>query len=153
MSDAQDRRVAQRQFEDEIVAELVNLGASKPAVHFVLTVIMGADVSRGMVAQRFRRALEKRGRERRQQSDKPGLKTRCLKAYVATCAYCDRTDTPEADPDGKPWNLDRIVAGRFGGEYEAGNVALACHACNQRKGQNFVAKHLRPPSLLDLEAA
>lgn len=149
--EARVRQRAIRQLQTEIVEEMEKLGAPLPAIHFTLTVLLGHNLTWAMVSQRLRQAREKRGRIARQATERPQLKQRCIAAYRAVCAYCDREGGADADPDGKAWELDRITPGRFGGEYEPSNVALACHACNQKKGGNIT--FCPPPSLREREAA
>ena len=140
------------QINGEDLAELERLEAPTPAIHYCLTVLLAQDgLTWGMVAQRVRRAKERRQRIRLQAAARPELKSRCIAAYVAACAYCGRAGTPSADPDGSPWALDRIVPRAHGGEYEPSNVALACTNCNKQIGANFTL--MRPPSLAQLEAA
>jgi hypothetical protein len=64
---------------------------------------------------------------------KPDLKRRALIAFDQRCAYCTRQGTSMLDPDQWPWELDRIIPGADGGEYEASNVVLACRVCNRDK--------------------
>lgn len=143
---------AVRELQREIIDELDAMGTPPAAICFVMTVLTPhGGLTWAAIAQRIRRAKERRGRIARQQTEKPELLRRCLPAFHATCAYCDRPGTFEADPDGKPWNLDRIFPGAHGGEYEARNVALACLACNQQKGA-YVLGTL-PASLAEREAA
>lgn len=153
MSGPQARRLALKELQDEIIAELLSAEAPLPAIHYVLTVLLGHEVSKAAVSQRIRREKERRCRVAFQNSKKPELRRRAVKAFNAVCAYCEREGRADADPDGNAWELDRIVAGRFGGEYGADNVALSCHACNQRKLGNFVFLELRPASLAEREAA
>jgi hypothetical protein len=147
------QRRAHRELQDAIVAELVAAGAPKPAIAYVLNVLLGHGLSWAAVAQRVRREKERRSRIAQQASQKAELRARAVQAFSAACAYCSRSGTAEKDPDGLAWELDRIVPGRLGGEYSAGNVALTCHACNQKKLGNYVNPAIAPPSLADLDAA
>lgn len=62
------------------------------------------------------------------------LRRAVIVTFGATCEYCRRASgSNDFDPDGKPWQIDRIRPGRRGGIYTADNVTLACRACNQRK--------------------
>lgn len=83
---------------------------------------------------------------------KADLKRRALAAYVLTCVYCERVGTPERDPDGRAWELDRILPGSKGGAYVAENVVLACRACNRDKGAR-IGWDIDTISLADLEDA
>jgi 5-methylcytosine-specific restriction endonuclease McrA len=146
------RERARRELQNDIIFELERAGAPVATIHYTLTVLLPhSGLTWAQVAQRVRRAKEKRARIAYQNSQKPKLYSRCISSFKATCTYCDRPGTAEADPDGKRWELDRIFPGRLGGEYEPSNVALACHACNRKKGGTFTA--LPPPSLADVEAA
>lgn len=142
-----------RRVQDAIIAELVRAGAPKAAVHYVLTVLLAHGLTWAQIAQRVRREQERRARVAHQQHCKPALRCRAVTAFEARCAYCERAGSFEADPDGKAWELDRILPGRLGGEYAADNVALACHACNQVKLGNFVNPAVAPLSLAEREAA
>lgn len=66
-------------------------------------------------------------------TSKPALKRRAIQAFACSCVYCERQGTPDLDPDGWTWELDRIHPGASGGAYVADNVALACRACNRDK--------------------
>jgi len=146
------QRVARRELQTDIIRELERAGVPTAAIHYVMAVLLPhGELRYAQIAQRVRWAKEKRARTARQKAEKPRLRQRAITAFSATCAYCDRRGSPEADPDGKPWELDRILPGAFGGEYDPANVALACHACNQRKGRNVT--FCPPPSLAKLEAA
>lgn len=137
--------------ERAVVAELEAIGATPKVVRFVISEIIGNVVPLSVAAQRVRRAREKRLRIARQETDKPSLKLRCLDAYERRCAYCERAGDDRAGWDGLSWELDRIVPGKFGGEYCASNVCLACRSCNQAKLANVT---FRPPLPLSrVEAA
>lgn len=145
------RRAEIRRIQDAIIAELVGAGTPKAAVAYVMRVLLAHDLTWAMISQRVRREQERRARVAHQASKKPQLREQAIFAFSATCAYCDREGTPEADPDGKAWELDRLLPGRLGGEYCAENVTLACHACNQRKGGSWIG---RPPaSVAEMNAA
>lgn len=141
-----------RELQTDIIRELELAGSSVAAIHYTLTVLLPhSELTWGQVAQRVRRAKERRARIAHQATMKPELRARCIAAFAARCAYCERDGTAEADPDGKSWELDRIKPGRFGGEYEPSNVALACRRCNQAKAGS--PTFCPPPSLSDLVAA
>lgn len=64
----------------------------------------------------------------------PVLRRAVVLTFEATCEYCKRASgSNELDPDGKPWNIDRLRPGVRGGIYSPDNVTLACRACNQKK--------------------
>lgn len=67
------------------------------------------------------------------------LRREVLRAFDATCQYCGRQGNPVADPDNRHWSIDRIVPARLGGDYEPGNVTLACFRCNSQKRDRSVA--------------
>lgn len=149
MSCNPERATRLRELQTEIIRELERLGSPVVAIHYTLTQLLPhSGLTWAMVAQRVRQAKERRRRLNHQASQRPALKDEAISAFAQTCAYCDRVGTVEADPDGNAWNLDRIVPGARGGEYEPSNVALACHRCNQKKGANFTFRP--PPSLADL---
>lgn len=62
------------------------------------------------------------------------LRAYVLESFSLTCVYCERIGDIEADPDGNPWEVDRIKPGSKGGKYEPCNVTLACRRCNTSKG-------------------
>jgi 5-methylcytosine-specific restriction endonuclease McrA len=49
------------------------------------------------------------------------------------CEYCQ---TPQ-QADVLPFHIDHIIARQHGGETAAGDLALACYACNLHKGANL----------------
>lgn len=59
------------------------------------------------------------------------LRRRVIEEFHHQCSYCLGFGSYTDGPDGKPWHVDRIDAGRM---YEAGNVTLACATCNVAKG-------------------
>lgn len=64
----------------------------------------------------------------------PVLRRAVVLTFQATCEYCKRASASnELDPDGKPWNIDRLRPGVRAGVYSPDNVTLACRACNQKK--------------------
>ena len=63
------------------------------------------------------------------------------------CAGCGCEDSP------KNYELDRIVPGADGGEYESGNLQVLCANCNRRKGGNddkWFKEQLRRERLTEL---
>lgn len=62
------------------------------------------------------------------------LRAEVLAASELKCYWCQAEGTESFGPDLKPWTMDRLTPGRHGGKYVAGNVVLACRACNTRKG-------------------
>lgn len=143
--------VALKEIQDEIIGELERLGTPTAAIHYIVTELLDHGLRRGQIAQRVLWSKRRRERIAEQNRQKPQLKQRAVEAYDAVCAYCERKGTPEVDPDGGPWQLDRIFPGAFGGEYCAKNVALACKQCNAKKGMNVT--FCPPPSLEQQEAA
>jgi len=62
------------------------------------------------------------------------LRRAVILTFRQTCEYCKRlSESRELDPDGKPWNVDRVFPGRRGGAYAPDNVTLSCRACNAKK--------------------
>lgn len=59
------------------------------------------------------------------------LRAEVIEAFSQTCALCHRSGS-DVDPDGFPWEVDRIKPGREGGKYAHGNVRLSCRECNKR---------------------
>lgn len=68
---------------------------------------------------------------------RPGKSTKkdLIARTGAVCAYCRKPGDSKNGPDGLPWTIDRLIPRARGGRYEEGNMTLACHSCNRRKGQ------------------
>src|SRR5215471_682188 len=64
------------------------------------------------------------------------LRTYLLVKYAYTCAYCGKK--------GVPFELDHQVPRSRGGSNRASNFVLACHACNQAKGNQTAAEFGHP---------
>jgi hypothetical protein len=60
------------------------------------------------------------------------LREYVLDKWQRKCAYCDAREVP--------LELEHIVPRSRGGSNRASNLTLACHACNQRKGQQTAAE-------------
>ncbi len=73
-----------------------------------------------------------------QQGTLAGWETRAylLIKYAYRCAYCGKTDCP--------FELDHIVPRSRGGSNRVSNLCLACHACNQAKGDKTAAQWGHP---------
>ena len=74
-----------------------------------------------------------------------------LRAFVihrdnSTCRYCGKK--------AKPVELDHVIPRSLGGPNTPWNLVVACHKCNQRKGNKSLAEFLkrRPQRLADIEA-
>lgn len=52
-----------------------------------------------------------------------------------TCRHCERVGDEACDPDGAPWEADRLVPG---GEYTMENTVLSCRFCNRRRGRGDI---------------
>lgn len=52
-----------------------------------------------------------------------------------TCHHCARTGDEVCDPDGAPWEADRIIPG---GEYTLENTVLSCRLCNRKRGRGDI---------------
>ncbi len=61
-----------------------------------------------------------------------------LEKYQRTCVYCSKTDVP--------LEIDHIVPRSRGGSDRVSNLTLACHRCNQKKG-NQTAEEFGYPHL------
>jgi 5-methylcytosine-specific restriction endonuclease McrA len=60
------------------------------------------------------------------------LREYVLAKWQRKCAYCDAREVP--------LEIEHIVPRSRGGSNRASNLTLACHACNQRKGQQTAAE-------------
>ena len=74
-----------------------------------------------------------------------------LRAFVihrdnSTCRYCGKKT--------KPVELDHVIPRSLSGPNTPWNLVVACHKCNQRKGNKSLAEFLkpRPQRLADIEA-
>jgi hypothetical protein len=56
--------------------------------------------------------------------------------YAYQCAYCSKADTP--------FEVDHILPRSRGGSNRISNLCLACHACNQEKGDKTAAEFGHP---------
>jgi 5-methylcytosine-specific restriction endonuclease McrA len=59
-----------------------------------------------------------------------------LVKYAYRCAYCSKADTP--------FEVDHILPRSRGGSNRISNLCLACHACNQEKGDKTAAEFGHP---------
>ena len=59
-----------------------------------------------------------------------------LMKYAYQCAYCHKTDTP--------FEVDHILPRSRGGSNRISNLCLACHTCNQAKGDQTAAEFGHP---------
>lgn len=50
------------------------------------------------------------------------------------CVYCGAPGTATKGPDGEAWHVDHVLPILRGGATTLGNLALACMACNIKKG-------------------
>jgi 5-methylcytosine-specific restriction endonuclease McrA len=62
------------------------------------------------------------------------VKEYLLYKHHHTCAYCDRTD--------RPLEVEHMIPVSRGGTDRLANLTLACHPCNQAKGNRTVAEFL-----------
>ncbi len=76
------------------------------------------------------------------------LRKAVIESFGATCAYCRRPGTLATGPDGRLWQIDRIVPGSRGGRYESYNVTLSCEACNRSKGAGSAPHNARSLGVL-----
>lgn len=72
-----------------------------------------------------------------QQGELAGYEVReyLLEKWNRTCVYCGKTDVP--------LEIEHIVPRSKGGSNGVSNLTLACHGCNQRKGNMPVEQFLR----------
>ncbi len=78
-----------------------------------------------------------------QQGELAGYEVReyLLEKWNRTCAYCGKTDVP--------LEIEHIVPRSKGGSNSVNNLTIACHSCNQSKGNSPVEQFLRGrPALL-----
>jgi 5-methylcytosine-specific restriction endonuclease McrA len=59
-----------------------------------------------------------------------------LVKYAYQCAYCSKMNTP--------FEVDHILPRSRGGSHRISNLCLACHACNQEKGDRTAAEFGHP---------
>jgi len=73
-----------------------------------------------------------------QQGELAGYEVReyLLEKWGRQCAYCGKRDTP--------LEVEHIVPKSRGGTNRVSNLTLACHACNQRKGDHTAAEWGHP---------
>jgi 5-methylcytosine-specific restriction endonuclease McrA len=60
------------------------------------------------------------------------LREYVLATWQRTCAYCHAREVP--------LEIEHIIPKSRGGSHRSSNLTLACHACNQRKGQQTAAE-------------
>lgn len=61
---------------------------------------------------------------------KEELRSYLKEKHNLICAYCLRAGSFNIGPDGKTWEIDRVIPGRH---YTVENTALSCSTCNKRK--------------------
>lgn len=64
----------------------------------------------------------------------PSLRDKVMKRDGQVCQHCKSSGDAKLGPDGRPWQLDRIIPGKLNGKYTLENVCLSCETCNKRKG-------------------
>jgi len=64
----------------------------------------------------------------------PNLRIATIARFGQVCQYCNKPGDAGKGPDGKAWQIDRIVPGKQGGLYVSANVTLSCGPCNREKG-------------------
>ena len=64
----------------------------------------------------------------------PNLRIATIARFAQVCQYCNKPGDAGRGPDGKAWQIDRIVPGKRGGLYVSENVTLSCGPCNRQKG-------------------
>lgn len=74
----------------------------------------------------------------------PALRASTITHDNLTCQLeCGKVGTESEDPDGNPWEIDRIEAG---GRYVEGNVRLACRSCNRKRWRHREGPHADAPT-------
>ena len=76
------------------------------------------------------------GRDKLDSKKRAELLSMLLIKYSFTCTYCKNEGDVSCGPDGKSWNIDRVIPGIQGGKYTEDNIVLSCHTCNMQKGPN-----------------
>lgn len=73
-----------------------------------------------------------------QQGELAGYEVReyLLEKWQRTCAYCGKTDVP--------LEIEHMTPKSRGGSNRVSNLTIACHACNQRKGNKTAAEFGHP---------
>jgi len=74
------------------------------------------------------------------------LRTATIARFNHVCQYCNKSGDAGKGPDGKPWEIDRIVPGKLGGLYVSANVTLSCGPCNREKGATLSSEVSEPPT-------
>lgn len=69
------------------------------------------------------------------------IRSEVIRRFERTCVYCGNSGDEKNGPDGKPWEIDRIVPGSSGGSYEASNITLSCKECNMKKGAKMAPQN------------
>jgi 5-methylcytosine-specific restriction endonuclease McrA len=81
----------------------------------------------------------------------PALREEVIERFEQTCSYCHKTGNETLGPDGKSWEVDRIVPGSRGGGYEPYNITLSCKLCNLSKGAKLAPSTTSLGAILDKE--
>jgi len=81
------------------------------------------------------------------------LRTATIARFDQVCQYCNKPGDAGKGPDGKPWEIDRIVPGKQGGLYVSENVTLSCGPCNREKGATLSSEVSEAPTSTDRELA
>ena len=76
----------------------------------------------------------------------PNLRIATIARFGQVCQYCNKPGDAGKGPDGKPWEIDRIVPGKLGGLYVSANVTLSCGPCNREKGATLSSEVSEPPT-------
>lgn len=61
------------------------------------------------------------------------LRREVIATFQPVCQYCGAQGDAECGPDGRAWEIDRVLPSSAGGRYEPGNVTLSCSTCNKRR--------------------
>jgi len=72
-----------------------------------------------------------------------------LQKYQYTCVYCQKCAFQNNKSTGLKLEIDHVVPRSKGGSDQVNNLVLACHSCNQNKGNQSLQEFLkRKPSVL-----
>jgi hypothetical protein len=74
------------------------------------------------------------------------LRTATIARFNHVCQYCNKSGDAGKGPEGKPWEIDRIVPAKQGGLYVSANVTLSCGPCNREKGATLSSEVSEPPT-------
>jgi 5-methylcytosine-specific restriction endonuclease McrA len=126
----QTRRIIKRLISVKLLVPLqfVSGGRNRPTEYFI-------DVTKGIKKPPFIRPKDLN----------PADRQALIIKHRQTCQYCGKSGDDFNGPDGKVWNVDRVIPESKGGQYIEGNMVLSCGTCNRSKGAKM-APFERVPS-------